>query len=524
MQQLEAIYFMINIRSFNPDVLSCLANLSNDEVFTPPKLANEILDLLPQSLWSDKNAAFLDPCSKTGVFLREIAKRLLKGLEKEIPDLHERINHIFKNQIFGIAITELTAHLTRRSVYCSKHAAGKYSVCDVFDDDSGNIRFERIEHTWKDGKCVFCGANQENYDRGGERETHAYPFIHYDMGSANNANEHELEDIFNMKFDVIVGNPPYQLSTGGSGRQAKPIYQYFVQQAKKMNPRYLVMIIPSRWFSGGMGLDQFREEMLNDERIRKLVDYSNAKDCFSGISVSGGVNYFLWDKDNKGDCEFVSIHNGTSSIANRRLNEFPILVRYNDAVNIIHKIKSKKEKVISDIVSSINPFGFVTSSRGEKEKTDNSAVLYSSEGKGFVDVSEVKKGIDLLSKYKVMVSQTTSEHAGETDKNGKFRVISRILTLGPNEVCTHSYIIVGSFNKKEEADNLNNYLKTKFSRFLLLQAISSIHITKEKFVFVPLQDFSEPWTDEKLYKKYGLTQDEIAFIESMIRPMEAEEK
>jgi site-specific DNA-methyltransferase (adenine-specific) len=399
-------------------------------------------------------------------------------------------------------------------VYCSKHAASKYSVCDVFDDDSGNIQFERVEHSWKDGKCVFCGANQENYDRGGELETHAYQFIHTEIP----------EEFFNMKFDVIVGNPPYQMETGGSGRQAKPVYHIFVQQAKKMNPRYLTMIIPSRWFAGGMGLDEFREEMLKDKNIRKIVDYSNAKDCFSGISVSGGVNYFLWDRDNKGPCEFVGIHNGVPNTANRELDEFPVLVRYNDAVDIIHKIKSKNNNSISSIVSSINPFGFVTSSRGEKEKTKNHSItLYSSDGKSFVDVSQVEKSRDLLKKYKVMISQTTSEHAGEADRNGQFRVISKILTLGPNEVCTHSYIIAGSFDEKQEADNLNNYLKTKFSRFLLLQAISSIHLTKEKFIFVPMQDFSEHWIDEKLYKKYGLTQDEIAFIETMIRPMDLAE-
>jgi site-specific DNA-methyltransferase (adenine-specific) len=409
-----------------------------------------------------------------------------------------------------VAITELTAHLTRRSVYCSKHAAGKYSVCDAFEDDAGNIMYSRIEHTWNRGKCVYCGANQESYGRGDELETHAYRFIHTKTP----------EDIFNMKFDVIIGNPPYQLETGGSGRQAKPVYHTFVQQAKKMRPRYLIMIIPSRWFAGGMGLDNFREEMLKDKSIRKIVDYSNAKDCFSGISVSGGVNYFLWDRDNKGLCGFVNIHNGIADSDNRNLDEFPILVRYNKAIDIIRKIRKITDENIYSMVSSINPFGFVTSCRGCQTKNKNSITLYSSEGKSFVDLSEVKKGHDLLGKYKVMVSQTTSEHAGESDKNGQFRVISKIVTLNPNEVCTHSYIVIGSFESKGQANNLKNYLQTKIARFLLLQAISSIHLTKEKFIFVPMQDFSEPWTDEKLYKKYGLTQDEIAFIESMIREME----
>jgi site-specific DNA-methyltransferase (adenine-specific) len=287
-----------------------------------------------------------------------------------------------------------------------------------------------------------------------------------------------------------------------------------------MRPRYLIMIIPSRWFAGGMGLDSFREEMLNDRSIRKIVDYSNSKECFSGISVSGGVNYFLWDRDNKGLCEFINIHKGISSFANRKLNEFAVLVRYNKAIEIIHKIKTKNEDNVSSVVSPINPFGFVTSCRGRQVKENESIALHSSEGVGYVNIDEVKRGHDLLDKYKTMISQTTSEHAGEADKNGRFRVISKILTLEPNEVCTHSYIVAGSFEQKQQADNLKNYLTTRFSRFLLLQAVSSIHLTKEKFIFIPMQDFSEAWTDEKLYKKYDLSEDEIAFIESMIRPME----
>jgi site-specific DNA-methyltransferase (adenine-specific) len=297
--------------NYNPDVLSCLANLSSDEVFTPPGLVNEMLDLLPKDLWKDKNARFLDPGCKTGVFLREMAKRLEAGLAKEIPNRQKRIDHIFGKQLFGIAITELTALLARRSVYCSKSANGKYSVCEIFEDPKGNILFDRVDHSWVNGRCAFCGASQSNLDRGEELETHAYEFIHYE----------NPEEIFDMRFDVIVGNPPYQLSDGGFGRSASPIYQKFVTQAKKLNPRFLTMIIPSRWFAGGKGLNDFRAEMLNDNRIRKIVDFEDASECFPGVDIAGGICYFLWERDSAGPCEVVNIHNGTEAVSTRPLNE-----------------------------------------------------------------------------------------------------------------------------------------------------------------------------------------------------------
>ena len=324
--------------NYNPDVLTCLANLSNDEVFTPPALVNDMLDLLPKDLWNNADATFLDPVSKSGVFLREIAKRLMHGLEQKIPDQQKRINHIFTKQLYGIAITELTALLSRRSVYCSKTANGKYSICETFNDEQGNIRYERLQHTWAGGKCSYCGASQEVYDRGDEAESYAYNFIHTENPAKLFTNK-KLKKGQEMKFDVIIGNPPYQLSDGGFGKSAAPLYHKFVEQAKKLNPKHLMMIIPSRWFAGGKGLDDFRNEMLNDRAIKVLVDYWDSTDCFPGVDIAGGICYFLRDKDYKGDCEIINIHRDKVSKSKRPLNEFATLVRFGVAAEIIKKVK-----------------------------------------------------------------------------------------------------------------------------------------------------------------------------------------
>ena len=375
---------------YTPDVLTCLANLSNDEVFTPPSVAKAMLDMLPQELFENPDTTFLDPACKSGVFLREIAVRLIKGLAWQIPDLQKRIDHIFHKQLYGIAITELTSLLSRRSLYCSKYPNSEYSV-SRFDNAQGNIRYKRINHHWQNGKCVFCGASHSQYERGEELETHAYEWIHM----------LKPEEIFNMKFDVIISNPPYQLDDGGAGKSAKPIYQYFVQQSMKLKPRYLTMITPSRWFAGGKGLDSFRSEMLNDKRIKVVVDFINAKDCFPENSVSGGVNYFLWDRDYDGSCEFTTVLNGKRETDRRDLDEFDVFVRYNKAVKVIHKLGENYESLV-DILSSRNPFGLPTSVRGKDKDFSGSIKVISSKGAGYIESKEVLTNKHLIPKYKVL--------------------------------------------------------------------------------------------------------------------------
>lgn len=496
------------ISTYNPDVLSCIANLSSDEVFTPPEVANAMLDMLPQELFTDPKTTFLDPAVKSGVFLREIAKRLLKGLEPVIPDLQERIDHIFQKQLFGIAMTEITSLLGRRSLYCSKYPNSIYSV-SKFDTVEGNIRYKKIQHRWSNGKCFFCGASESEY--GGKKregmESHAYELIHTT----------KPEEIFKMKFDVIIGNPPYQLSDGGAKASAKPIYHLFIQQAKKLNPRYLSMIVPSRWFAGGKGLDEFRAEMLNDSRIRRIVDYTDSADCFPGVDIAGGICYFMWDRDHSGKCNVTNIVHGKEFHSERPLNEFDTFIRYSEAAEIVKKVAAFKERTMNNWVSSRKPFGLTTS----VVPTANGDIsLRYNKGIGTYRRSDVLAGHEMIDKWKTIISYVSYDHAGQPDKDGMRKVMSVIEILPPKHVCTETYLVAGVFDDEQAAINLKNYLSTKFVRFLVSQIAVSQHITKGCFSFVPQQDFSKSWTDEELYAKYGLTDDEIAFIESMIRPME----
>lgn len=499
--------------NYNPDVLTCLANLSNDEVFTPPELVNQILDMLPTELWHNKTATFLDPVTKSGVFLREIAKRLNVGLAEQIPNQQQRLNHIFKHQLYGIAITELTSLLARRSVYCSKTANSEHSVCDEFENVQGNILFSRISHTWQSGKCTFCGASQDVYERDDALENHAYQFIH----------THKPHDFFGkaMKFDVIVGNPPYQLSDGG-GRDSGAIslYHKFIQQAKKLNPRFLTMIIPARWYSGGKGLDDFRNEMLSDERISEIHDFPETSDCFPGLNIRGGVCYFLWSKEHKGDCYVANYKKKKLlSAVTRPLRESgaEVFIRHNQAISILRKVRYFREATLSENVSPRKPFGLDSNFTDFSNVSTNvkNITLFRFGATGFVSIEQVEKNKQWTNKIKVIVSKASP--GGDSYPH---QVISRPILAPVNSCCTETYLVISTFESEVEAFNLITYMSTRFFRFMMSLIKNTQNISRGVFTFVPIQDFTQSWTDEKLYAKYGLTAEEIAFIDSMIRPME----
>ncbi len=531
--------------NYNPDVLTCIANLSNDEVFTPPELANQMLDDLASAwadanngadIWCDSSMTFLDPFTKSGVFLREITSRLVNGLADEIPDLTERVDHILTKQVFGIAITNLTALLARRSVYCSKFANGKYSIASSFETDAGNIWFEHTEHTWVNrkkaervhptsgaiekvevegtGRCTFCGAAESEYNRSGDLETHAYEFIHTDDIKAR------LAELFgaDVHFDVIIGNPPYQLSDGGgTGSSAGPIYNKFIDQAKRLEPRMLTMVVPSKWFSGGKGLDEFRSEMLGDRRIRHLVDFPDSREAFSGVDVAGGVCFFLWDRDNPGTCIVETRATGTVTVAERTLDQYDVFVRDNRALEITERIGRQGEPGLSGFVSPRSPFNVDPEHENDLE---GDLYLYAVGGDKRVARQYVGRSSELVDSWKVLLSKTSSEHAGQTDKSGRRRVLSRIEVMPPGSVCTGSYLVLGPCETQAQAENVSAYLKTRLVRFLVSTVLLTQNITRGSFAFVPMQTWDRTWTDAELYEKYGLTDDEIAFIESQIKPME----
>ena len=496
---------------YYPDVLSCLANLSNDEVFTPPSVANKMLDLLPQELFSNPNTKFLDPCCKSGIFLREIAKRLINGLKDTYPDLQERIDHILHEQVYGIAITELTSLMSRRSLYCSKYPSYKYSISH-FDNAEGNIVFHGIHHTWgKNGNCIYCGANKEQWDRGENKEKYAYEFIHTD----------KPEDIFKMKFDVIIGNPPYQMGDGGGkGSSSIPLYDKFVENAFKLNPRYVVMIIKAVWYSGGKGLSSFRKKMLSENKLRTLVDYFDASPVFPGADISGGVCYFLWDRSYQGDCTVINSDFTENHAMVRPLLEpnQKFFIRFNSAISILKKIRRKGLSSFSEKVSERQPFGIGTIHQKDvySELHPNSFKVYAYKVNGYISANQIKQNFSEVNKWKVLVAKAYGERG-----SFPYTVLGKPFIAEPGSVCSETYLLLGSFDSKEEASRLCDFVETKLFRFLVLLLKNTQNCSKETYTFVPnidLREFNEI-DDDSLNSYFGLDSDEIAFINKLVKPM-----
>ena len=528
------------LRGHNPDVLTCIANLSNDEVFTPPEFANQMLDTLAAAwadandgadIWTNPDVTFLDPFTKSGVFLREITRRLTDGLILTFPDLAQRVDHILTRQVFGIGITQLTALLARRSVYCSKFANGPHSIARSFTTEDGNIWFDRTDHAWGGGKrefrvdpltreeiavytnrkCTYCGASEGSYARGDDLETHAYAFIHTDDIRAR------IAELFgdNMQFDVIIGNPPYQLSDGGYGTSAAPIYQMFVEKALGLDPRFAVFVTPSRWFAGGKGLDVYRKKMLSDHRMHDIVDYPKLYEAFPGVKIRGGVSYFLWDREHDGPCTIQTMWDGqpVGEKATRFLDAYDVLVRRNEAVPILEKVRAKREPTLDTRVSTGKPFGLRTFFHGKPTASGlkDPIQLFGSRKITWVARSEVPLSDGWIDQWKVLMTAVQGTSAAVETK-----FLSKPIIAGPGTACTETYLVAGRFDAEEQATRYAAYLRTRFVRFLVSLRKSTQHATRDVYAFVPDVPLDRDWTDAFLYERYGLTDDEIAFIESQV--------
>lgn len=491
-----------------PDILDCLAQLSNDEVPTPPKVARAMLDILPSQVWSEPYHRWLDPVSKSGIFLREIAARLLVGLAEWEPDFEKRRDHIFRNMLYGTSITTMTGMISRRSLYCARDASSALSVVR-FDAADGNLPYIPAQHTFVKERCKVCGA-PASLEREG-RENYAYSLIH---------GAYPTEELKHMKFDVIVGNPPYQVGTEGFGATASTIYHRFVQKAISMDPRYVLMITPSRWFTGGKGLDEFRDQMIGDRHIAKLVDNPKLFDCFPGVEIKGGVSYFLWDRSHDGDCEFSTRIDGViiSTVRRDLRAGSGVVIRDNRAVEIVDKVTASGYPSVEETCTVTKPFGLTMRSNypgSVPEPFEGAIPLIYSNRVGYSRPDQIQRNHQWIDRWKVLLPMAGDGHGREVSY-----VLGEPIALAPGSACTQTYFVVGMFDSAEETENFAYYLTTKFVRFLVLQRKVTQHVTPDRFRFVPLVDMTRRWTDADLYEQFGLTDDEAGYIERTIHPRE----
>ena len=557
------------------DILETITNVGNDEVFTPRKTCDMMLDSLPEEVWHNPLYKWLNPATKNGIFEREIALRLDKGLENVITDKEERRKHILQNMIFSIGQTKFTSNVARRTLYyCSQanrkcdgikapdgHYVNGYSIGNGswFDDEEGNIKTPCTDHEYVDSsgrrmqstckgddrkkyKCKYCGiAGDSKYNDANQREKYAYEFIHVNhLVLGRYVQDRFFGGNRKMKFDIIIGNPPYQLSDGGAQASARPIYHLFVNQAIALNPRYICMIIPSRWMIGGKGLDEFREKTIKDKHFRQLDDFVNAKVCFPNNEIKGGVCYFLWDSNHNGPCNIIThTDNGTrKSVRFLKEEGLDIFVRDEILIRIMKKVMARGEKMLDSIVSASKPYGFraetmlSASKFGLPEfslnKIDGGYEIFGLGEKLRRMWKYIPKNYPLpkkspcLNKYKVFVAEAYGSGLfGET--------FSDPILAEPNQLCTETFLEIGPFDTKEEAANVIKYIKTKFFRALVGIQKQTQHTTQKVYRFIPIQNFKNnsdlDWSlsienlDKALYSKYKLSNDEIDFIETNVQRM-----
>ena len=463
------------------DIFDYIPPQKTNQIFTPRRVVKMMVDMIERTnpeVFTDYSSKFIDLYAKSGLYVTEIVKRLNEGLEKQIPGREERIKWILENQVYALAPSNIIYNIVKNFVYpetvgVSAKNLVELDLTEYIDDPNWK---ERIKEAF-----------------GGE----------------------------DVKFDVIIGNPPYQLEDEGHGRSASPMFDGFVEQAMNMNPRYLSMIVPARWYSGGKGLNSFRRMMLSDDRVREIHDFPDYRDVFPlSIQLKGGVCYFLWDRDNRGDCKVTSNHGGrVVSVLERPLLDFGLdtFIRYNEAISIVSKVQVFNEESIMDLVSPRKPFGLPTNYSGLTRPTEATIKVYQHGGIGYIDRSEIEQNTDVIDKYKVFIPPLGSGSDGFPHP-----ILGRPFLGEPGSICTETYLFLGRFDNALEPRNLISYISTRFFRFLVLLNKPTQHATRKVYQLVPKQDFSKPWTDEELYEKYGLIDEEIAFIESMIRPMELE--
>ena len=513
------------------DILETIANLSSDEVFTPPWLVRKMLDMLEENcpgIFSDPNKTFLDPACKSGIFLREIARRLFKGLIETFPDPDERRRHILEKQVYGIAITELTALMSRRTLYCSKDASGKYSASPM-QNPEGNIHFDSDQgHAFdKNGKCKYCGAPASLFsnERREGKERFAYEFIHRD-----------IKEIFNMHFDVVIGNPPYQLGNNRANNGANPIFQYFVENAIKCDSDKVVMIIPAKWLGTGVanGLAPFRTKMIAGNHIRVFHDFLHSKDCFpKDVEVKGGICFFLWDRFY---CDDPTIHThydlNHETVMKRPFLEkgMETFIRLPEALSLAAKVKGVSNGSFKDILTGQDPFDLATDSFSDPEKyglelhskpfpgcvrilgrTKEEGRLYQ-----FIKKERICKGEELIHCWKIFLPKAVGSGTPEND-----RVLCEIGE--PGDVCTETFIAAAPFRNRTEAESAASYIDTRFFHYFLSMTRTTHDCLRKNYAQVPIVPWDRIWNDDLLNDYFGLDEEEASLIRSTIWPEEEEE-